>query len=104
MSGVLVKTHTLITHALYVFIEMLCKTFREYRFSVYSSLGLCTFFILERRSTMEKDKMIEYIKSLRDNALKNYTQSERGITTSKEMEEAEDKIKGERNPFTFFAL
>ena len=41
---------------------------------------------------MEKDKLIEYIKSLRDNALKNYTLSERGIATSKEMEEAEEDL------------
>ena len=41
---------------------------------------------------MEKDKLIEYIKSLRDNALKNYTLSERGIITLKEMEEAEEDL------------
>ena len=41
---------------------------------------------------MEKDKLIEYIKSLRDNALKNYTLSERGIAPSKEMEEAEEDL------------
>lgn len=38
------------------------------------------------------DKVIEHIKGLRDNALKNYTLSERGIATLKEMEDAEEDI------------
>lgn len=37
-------------------------------------------------------EMIEHIKSLRDNALKNYTLSERGIATLKEMEKAEEDL------------
>ncbi len=38
------------------------------------------------------DKIIEEIKSLRDDALRNYALSERGITTLKEQEEAEEDI------------
>ena len=38
------------------------------------------------------ENIIEQIKSLRDNALKNYTLSERGIATLKEMEEAEEDL------------
>ena len=38
------------------------------------------------------DKIIEQIKSLRDDALRNYALSERGIATLKEMEDAEEDI------------
>ncbi len=38
------------------------------------------------------DKVIEHIKSLRDDALRNYALSERGIATLKEQEEAEEDI------------
>ena len=38
------------------------------------------------------DKIIEQIKNLRDEALRNYALTERGIATLKEMEDAEEDI------------